>query len=50
MPRMSGCEMAEEILKSLPNAIILFMSAYSDKEHLKAANKLKAVIADKPLI
>ena len=27
MPRMSGVEMAEEILKALPNAIILFMSA-----------------------
>ena len=40
MPRMSGVEMAEEILKSLPNAIILFMSAYSDKEYLKAAIKL----------
>lgn len=50
MPRMSGVEMAEEILKSLPNAIILFMSAYSDKEYLKAAIKLKAVsYVDKPL-
>ena len=50
MPRMSGVEMAEEILKVLPNAIILFMSAYSDKEYLKAAIKLKAVsYVDKPL-
>ena len=50
MPRMSGVEMAEEILKALPNAIILFMSAYSDKEYLKAAIKLKAVsYVDKPL-
>lgn len=50
MPRMSGVEMAEEILKVLPNAIILFMSAYSDKEYLKAAIKLKAVsYIDKPL-
>ena len=50
MPRMSGVEMAEEVLKALPNTIILFMSAYSDKEYLKAAIKLKAVsYVDKPL-
>lgn len=50
MPRMSGVEMAEEILKVLPHTIILFMSAYSDKEYLKAAIKLKAVsYVDKPL-
>ncbi len=50
MPRMSGVEMAEEVLKALPNTVILFMSAYSDKEYLKAAIKLKAVsYIDKPL-
>ncbi len=50
MPRKSGVEMAEEILKVLPNTIILFMSAYSDKEYLKAAIKLKAIsYVDKPL-
>lgn len=42
MPRMNGVQMAERILKELPTTSIIFMSAYSDKEYLKAAIKLKA--------
>lgn len=50
MPRMSGVEMAEKILEELPDTVIVFMSAYSDKEYLKAAIKLKAVsYVEKPL-
>ncbi|MGN0372029.1 MAG: response regulator [Enterocloster sp.] len=50
MPRMNGVEMAEQILKSHPDTGIIFMSAYSDKEYLKAAIKLKAVsYVEKPL-
>ena len=39
MPRMNGVQMAERILKELPETSIIFMSAYSDKEYLKAAIK-----------
>lgn len=50
MPRMTGVEMAEQILKDDPDVSIVFMSAYSDKEYLKAAIKLKAVsYVEKPL-
>lgn len=50
MPRMTGVEMAEQILKLDPDVSIVFMSAYSDKEYLKAAIKLKAVsYVEKPL-
>ncbi len=50
MPRMNGVEMAEKILKELPSVSIIFMSAYSDKEYLKAAIKLKALgYVEKPL-
>lgn len=50
MPRMTGVEMAERILKEDPDVSIVFMSAYSDKEYLKAAIKLKAVsYVEKPL-
>ena len=50
MPRMNGVQMAERILKELPAATIIFMSAYSDKEYLKAAIKLKALgYVEKPL-
>ena len=42
--RMNGVQMAERILKELPIQALSssFMSAYSDKEYLKAAIKLKA--------
>ena len=47
---MTGVEMAERILKEDPDVSIVFMSAYSDKEYLKAAIKLKAVsYVEKPL-
>ena len=50
MPRMNGVEMAEKLLEQRPSAVIIFMSAYSDKEYLKAAIKLKAVsYVEKPL-
>ena len=50
MPRMNGVQMAERILKELPGTSIIFMSAYSDKEYLKAAIKLKALgYVEKPL-
>ena len=50
MPRMNGVQMAERILKELPTTSIIFMSAYSDKEYLKAAIKLKALgYVEKPL-
>lgn len=51
MPRMTGVEMAEEILSKNPDTAVVFMSAYSDKEYLKAAIKLKAVrYVEKPLL
>lgn len=50
MPRMNGVQMAEQILAVQPGTVIIFMSAYSDKEYLKAAIKLKAVsYVEKPL-
>lgn len=50
MPRMTGVEMAEAILEENPDTAVIFMSAYSDKEYLKAAIKLKAVrYVEKPL-
>lgn len=50
MPRMTGVEMAGAILEKNPDTAIIFMSAYSDKEYLKAAIKLKAVrYVEKPM-
>ena len=50
MPRMNGVQMAEKLLAAQPDTVIIFMSAYSDKEYLKAAIKLKAVsYVEKPL-
>lgn len=50
MPRMNGVQMAEKLLEKQPGTVIIFMSAYSDKEYLKAAIKLKAVsYVEKPL-
>ena len=50
MPRMNGVQMAEKILRELPGTAVIFMSAYSDKEYLKAAIKLKALgYVEKPL-
>lgn len=50
MPRMSGVQMVERLLEKQPDTAVIFMSAYSDKEYLKAAIKLKAVeYVEKPL-
>jgi len=49
MPRMTGVEMASLYLEEAPDTAVIFMSAYSDREYLKAAIKLKAVsYIDKP--
>jgi two-component system response regulator YesN len=50
MPRMNGITMCKELLTLLPNASIIFMSGYSDKEYLKAAISLKAIsYVEKPI-
>lgn len=50
MPRMDGIHMVERLETFLPDAAVVFMSGYSDKEYLKAAIKLKAVnYVEKPL-
>jgi two-component system response regulator YesN len=50
MPRMNGIDMCKELLNSLPNSSIIFMSGYSDKEYLKAAISLKAIsYVEKPI-
>lgn len=50
MPRMNGIQMMREINQFLPNVSIIFMSAYSDKDYLKAAIFLKAVnYIEKPI-
>lgn len=50
MPRMDGIKMVERLEGLLPDATVIFMSGYSDKEYLKAAIKLKAVnYVEKPL-
>ena len=51
MQRMDGIELATRLRKVLPNAYVIFMSGYSDKEYLKAAIQLKAVsYVEKPII
>lgn len=42
MPIVDGIQLSKEILKLYPDCIIIFMSAYSDKEYLMSAIKLKA--------
>ena len=50
MPRMDGIAMLEQIVRFLPDTVVIFMSGYSDKEYLKAAIKLKAVnYIEKPI-
>lgn len=50
MPRMDGIELAGRIRKLLPSSSLIFMSAYSDKEYLKAAIKLNAInYIEKPI-
>ena len=50
MPKMNGIEFAERISQIFPECKIIFLSAYSDKEYLKSAIKLKAVnYIEKPI-
>ncbi len=50
MPHLTGVEFAKQIRDYLPNCKIIFMSAYSDKEYLKAAIHLKAIsYIEKPI-
>lgn len=50
MGRMSGIDLAKEIVSMYPECKIIFMSGYSDKEYLLAAVKLKAVdYVEKPI-
>ncbi|OPJ63376.1 response regulator transcription factor [Clostridium oryzae] len=50
MPGMNGIEMAREIKKTQPDCRIIFLSAYADKEYLKAAIDISAVsYVEKPV-
>lgn len=50
MPRLDGIQLIEQVETFLPDASVIFMSGYSDKEYLKAAIKLKAInYVEKPL-
>lgn len=50
MPRMDGVELAFQIRRKYPDAKIIFMSGYADKEYLKAAISLKAIsYVEKPI-
>ncbi len=50
MPRLNGIEFVEKLASHLPDASIIFMSGYSDKEYLKSAIRLSAVdYVEKPL-
>lgn len=50
MPGKDGISSAEEILASLPDCRIIFMSAYASKKDYRSALKLKAVdFLEKPL-
>ncbi|MGE5549722.1 MAG: response regulator transcription factor [Bacteroidota bacterium] len=50
MPKMDGVKLAEEIRIMFPSCRIIFLSAYADKEYLKAAINLKALrYIEKPI-
>lgn len=50
MPRMDGISFAYQLKTMLPQAVLIFMSAYTEKEYYKSAIKLKAVsFIEKPL-
>jgi two-component system response regulator YesN len=50
MPKMDGIEFSTQLSEALPDCKIIFLSAYSDKEYLKAAIRLKAIsYIEKPL-
>ncbi|BCS82090.1 response regulator [Anaerocellum diazotrophicum] len=51
MPHMDGIELAVRIRQILPSAAIIFVSAYPEKEYLKAALSLRAIrFVEKPII
>ena len=43
MPRVDGIELAKKVREVNPGCVIIFMSAYSDKELLKSAIRLRVV-------
>lgn len=43
MPKMDGIQFATKIKELIPTCQLIFISAYSDKEYLKAAISLKAI-------
>lgn len=50
MPVIDGIRLSREILKLQPECVLIFMSAYSDKEYLMSAIRLKAEqFIEKPL-
>jgi two-component system, response regulator YesN len=50
MPKMDGIEFSTHLYELLPDCKIIFLSAYTDKEYLKSAIKLKAVsYIEKPI-
>lgn len=50
MPVIDGIELSKKLLEIHPDCIIIFMSAYSDKEYLMSAIKLKAInYIEKPI-
>lgn len=50
MPKMNGIELAEKIRCMMPECMIIFLSAYSDKEYLKSAIHLNAIdYIEKPI-
>lgn len=51
MPGMNGIKMAESIREFIPDCRFIFLSAYTDKEYLKSAIRLKAInYVEKPLV
>lgn len=50
MPRIDGIELSKSFRKMYPNCIIIFMSAYSDKEYFLSAIELKCThFIEKPI-
>ncbi len=50
MPRLNGIELSTRLRESCPDCKIIFLTAYSDKEYIKSAIKLKAVsYIEKPI-
>jgi len=50
MPKMNGIELASQIRQLIPNCVIIFLTAMSDKNYLKSAIKLNAFdYVEKPI-